>query len=217
MLTTLLLLASAASVEIIDRKGWGAREARSDISTYAEYGHPVATYGTIVLHVTSMGTGVGAAEAKRIQNFHMDVRGFSDIGYNFLIDSEGNVFEGRSLNNVPSHAGRSVEADRARDIRLDPDYGAIGIVFSADTTETLTLDQTAAAIELIRNISSTHPITSVITHTEVRRRLESQGLTPHNDYAPAACPGAGSIEQMIKIRSAVDPDFDPEAYRDIFN
>lgn len=37
----------------------------------------------------------GAAGMRAIQRFHQDVRGWKDIAYNFVIDSNGDVFEGR--------------------------------------------------------------------------------------------------------------------------
>lgn len=36
------------------------------------------------------------ANVRAIQNLHMDSRGWSDIGYHFLVDKLGNIFEGRS-------------------------------------------------------------------------------------------------------------------------
>lgn len=201
---------------IVTRADWQAREPNAGLSTYEQYGLTRPDYTTIVLHVTSMGHASGTAEAHRIQDFHMDQRGFADIGYNFLVDSRGTIFEGRSLDVVPSHAGRSVEADAQHDITRDPDYQSIGIAFSADTDETLSPAQVDAAKWLIRYLQARNPITRIITHTEVRQWLISRGLTPNEEFDPARCPGAGSIEQMIEIRTAVDPSFVPEDYRRLF-
>ncbi|MBD3646900.1 MAG: N-acetylmuramoyl-L-alanine amidase, partial [Pseudomonadales bacterium] len=177
-----LALSTDTEISIIGRDAWHARPPRDDSSTWAEYDRKRPPDTRIVLHVTSMGRGYGEIEMKRIQDFHMDERGFSDIGYNYLIDSDGNIFEGRSLDYVPAHAGRTLEADEGHDITLDPDYGSIGIVFSADTNETLTVSQTDSAVALIDWLEARHPITSVITHTEVRRTIEARGLTPRRDF-----------------------------------
>jgi len=201
---------------IVSRAEWGARPPRDDISTYAQYGLERPAYTRIVLHVTSMGYGEGVAEAKRIQDYHMDERAFSDIGYNYLIDSAGTIFEGRSLDYVPSHAGRSIEGDARHDITLDPDYQSIGIVFSADTNQPLAPAQVESGIRLVKYLEKVHPIDSVITHTEVKQLLLSRGLTPQQDFAPQQCPGPGSVEQMIAIRRAVDAKFDATAYRLLF-
>jgi hypothetical protein len=213
----LLFCASAhAAPDIIDRDQWHARAPRADISTYAEYGLDRPAYTRIVLHVTSKGYGAGVEEMKRIQDFHMDMRGFSDIGYNYLIDSEGSIYEGRSLDFVPSHAGRSIEGDEQHNIRLDPDYQSIGVVFSVDPDQPLTGAQESAVIQLIEYLQDRHPVKQVITHTEIRSLLESRGLTPQQPFDPAVCPGPGSIEQVVRIREAFDPLFDEAAYRLLF-
>jgi len=38
-----------------------------------------------------------------IQNYHMDTRGWSDIGYSFLVGEDGNIYEGRGWTHVGSH------------------------------------------------------------------------------------------------------------------
>ena len=40
---------------------------------------------------------------KRIQNFHIKTKKYNDIAYNFLIGSDGNVYEGRGWKRVGSH------------------------------------------------------------------------------------------------------------------
>jgi N-acetylmuramoyl-L-alanine amidase len=43
---------------------------------------------------------------KNIQNYHMNTRGWADIGYNFLVGEDGNVYEGRGWDRVGAHALR---------------------------------------------------------------------------------------------------------------
>lgn len=43
-------------------------------------------------------------EMQFIQNYHQNARGWIDIGYHFLIDPSGNIFEGRPINVVGAHA-----------------------------------------------------------------------------------------------------------------
>ncbi|GFO44102.1 hypothetical protein PoB_007060700 [Plakobranchus ocellatus] len=44
-----------------------------------------------------------AAAVRSFQDFHMDTRGWDDIGYSFLIGGEGTVFEGRGWDRVGAH------------------------------------------------------------------------------------------------------------------
>lgn len=43
------------------------------------------------------------ARIKNIQEFHMLERHFDDIGYNFLVGSEGSIFTGRGFDKIGSH------------------------------------------------------------------------------------------------------------------
>ena len=75
-------------LEIVPRAAWGARAPRSRF----EIGTPSPE---LWLH-HSAGSESGAAGVRRIQNFHMDGRGWSDIAYSFIIDrSTLTVYEGR--------------------------------------------------------------------------------------------------------------------------
>ncbi|MFT7485104.1 MAG: hypothetical protein ACI9F9_000950, partial [Candidatus Paceibacteria bacterium] len=42
---------------------------------------------------------------QKVQREHMDNEGWADIGYHFMVDSEGRVLEGRSLQYQGAHAG----------------------------------------------------------------------------------------------------------------
>lgn len=48
--------------------------------------------------------GPDTQRIRDIQSYHMDNNGWADIGYNFLIDKDGGVFEGRGWNTVGAHA-----------------------------------------------------------------------------------------------------------------
>lgn len=75
------------SLQIVSRVQWGARSPR-----HRTIGDMVTeTY----LHHTA-GAHQGASSMRAIQNYHMDVRGWSDIAYNFVIDPHDlKVYEGR--------------------------------------------------------------------------------------------------------------------------
>ncbi|XP_014482418.1 PREDICTED: peptidoglycan-recognition protein SC2-like [Dinoponera quadriceps] len=45
-----------------------------------------------------------SAIVRSYQNFHMDDRGWYDIGYNFLVGEDGNVYTGRGWDYVGAHA-----------------------------------------------------------------------------------------------------------------
>lgn len=72
------------------RSQWGARPPKSRRSISD-------TNKIYVHHSVTAGTG-GAQEVRQIQTFHMDGRGWADIAYNWLVDDDGVIYEGRGWN-----------------------------------------------------------------------------------------------------------------------
>lgn len=82
-------------MKIISRAEWGARspKGRDTVSWSSRTG--------VVVHHS------GADDdqtVKEIQRYHMDTKGWSDIGYNFLVDKHGRLYEGRGWAVVGAHA-----------------------------------------------------------------------------------------------------------------
>ena len=85
--------AAATAPEIVTRRQWGADESwRSGRPDYA----PVKM---AFIHHTASGNTYTAAEApavvRAIYAYHTRSLGWSDIGYNFLVDRFGTIYEGR--------------------------------------------------------------------------------------------------------------------------
>ena len=161
---------------IVKRTDWGARAAvtnenitpadiavgRGPISEYINHGVALTpNYMRVILHNTAMmyedkntdnidPKGCGNKQAKYIQDYEMDDDDIkADIGYNFLIDRCGTIYEGRLLSYFPSHAGTTIEEIAQLDIAMDPDFGSIGIAFVGHSNEPLTTQQIEAAEKLI--------------------------------------------------------------------
>ena len=77
---------------VISRAQWGADEKiRLDARVYA----PIRKL--IVHHTASPNKPSSPASVVRfVEQYHASGRGFSDTGYNFLIDHKGNIYEGRA-------------------------------------------------------------------------------------------------------------------------
>jgi hypothetical protein len=71
------------------RATWGARAPRSAAST--------STVNFIIVHHEegSNSSTDWAARVRAVQNLHMDVNGWADIAYNYLVDPNGVPYEGR--------------------------------------------------------------------------------------------------------------------------
>src|SRR5687768_9817876 len=100
-------------MNIIGRKEWGARSPKdSHTTTWASR--------TGVMYHWS-GTDVEPS-IKSIQNYHMDTRGWSDIGYNFLVkNSTGEIFEGRGWLVIGAHCAGHNTANVGICVMMDDD------------------------------------------------------------------------------------------------
>lgn len=89
------------SLDIITRAEWGARRRKSSPDTV----RPVDRRAVMVHYSTGeeLGREDTAEWVREIQSYHMDTHGWQDIGYNFLVDREGRVFEGRGWDAVGAH------------------------------------------------------------------------------------------------------------------
>lgn len=189
-------------LHIISRQEWGAQLPRTGISTYEQYGLATPNYTKIVLHNSALGLKAGSAAVREVQNFHMKKNKWSDIGYNFVIDASGFIYEGRSLNFVPAHAGETVEANSSKNIQLDPDYAAIGIVFLASSQQPFTDAQVESAKKLIHYLAIEHSsVNKLITHAEVKNEIIAMGLTPKGDYHAGMCPGSQTKNNILEIKN----------------
>mgnify|MGYP000161295347 CR=1 FL=1 len=82
-------------MKIIPRAEWGARPPRDRTTT----SWPSRT--EFVVHHSE---GPVTQSVRSIQDFHMDGRGWDDIGYNFLADHRGRIYAGRGWLVVGAHA-----------------------------------------------------------------------------------------------------------------
>ena len=89
------LAAPPGEPAIISRAGWGADEAlKRAPPRYADATHMV------FIHHTDTPNGYAAADVpaiiRSIDVYHVRSNGWNDIGYNFLVDAYGRIFEGRA-------------------------------------------------------------------------------------------------------------------------
>ncbi|MGW0819806.1 peptidoglycan recognition protein family protein [Streptomyces sp. NPDC002845] len=81
-------------LKIISRSNWGARSPR-DVAKV-----PNSERTGFVVHYSAANPN---QTVRAIQNYHMDTKGWWDIGYNFLVDQGGRIYEGRGWDNEGAH------------------------------------------------------------------------------------------------------------------
>ena len=208
---------SAASSQptIIPRAAWGADESlRFDdqgLEPWPEVFQPVQK---IVIHHTA-GPNYDpnpAATMRSIMRYDAITKGWTDIGYNFLIDSGGRIYEGRhsrtyAPGEIPTGedaAGLLVTGAHA----LEFNSGVIGIAMMGTfTNQDLTPAARASLEKLIAWESERHGIdpngaaTYVNPVTGAARTFPN--IAGHRNLASTACPGGVLYATLPALRMAV--------------
>ncbi|MBL8251442.1 MAG: N-acetylmuramoyl-L-alanine amidase [Candidatus Competibacter sp.] len=147
---------------IIPRSEWGAEPP--DARLQNEAGREI--FNTVVIHHSAMRFDEGP---RAIQDAHMRQRGFLDIGYHFVIDGWGRIYEGRSL---------AVHGAHVR----EHNAGTLGIVLTGNYEESEPGAAPLARLKwLIRALMRQYPITHLAGHQDF---LPGQTLCPGKNLEP---------------------------------
>src|SRR5262245_1636222 len=163
---------SGSSLRILPRSSWGPRPMGRDVD-------PMGTPRQITIHHSATpfrGTSEfeTATEIRNIQRIHQSVSGWADIGYHYVVDRVGRIWEARPLSVQGAHAGNR-EANR----------GNIGICLLGNfEEEPIPPKQVEGLKAILAECMSRYKITAkrVYSHREIRslyglRSTECPGRT----------------------------------------
>ena len=168
---------------IISRAGWGADESLADWEP--EYRWPTK----VIIHHTVTYTPDPLATLRAIYYYHAVTRKWGDIGYNYLIDNEGNVYEGRK-------GGEGAVAAHARDYN----YASIGIGLLGDFTEqSVPPPMEGALIEMLAWIADRYGIAA--QGRSPGWGLELPNILGHRDVGSTSCPGEQVYRRLPYLRA----------------
>lgn len=159
---------------VASRAQWGAR------SPNKVCGSVVAPYRVSIHHTAGAGdSGDPEGRMRQIQAFHMDSRGWCDIGYHFVVSQSGNNYQGRSDERRPgAHVGNQ-------------NAGNIGISFMGNFENIQpTQPQLDAAAELMAWIKETYDVPW--NRSSVRGHQEWPGQS-------TACPGKNLLPKVDSL------------------
>ncbi len=139
---------------------------------------------TIVVHHTAI-SDAGPVE---IQELHMDRRGFADVAYHFLIDSDGIIYEGREIDIRGAHVQGF-------------NTGSVGVVLLGNFNETVPSGPQLGSLEKLVDY--------------LRYIYEIRFLAGHKDYPNQSpdgteCPGDNlypllpDMAQKLGMKSGID-------------
>jgi hypothetical protein len=196
-------MALAAGPNVITRAAWGADESKRRNAAGAEIWPPFYTQprAQIVHHtVTTNDPADPAAVVRSIYQYHAVTRGWGDIGYNFLIDHRGNIYEGRYGG---ERDGRIVQGGHA----LQYNSNSIGVALLGTFTEASARPAAATEKSLVELLSFKGKAYSIdpmgpVTLAGTRFAYAVMG---HRDALPGhtQCPGDGVYGRLSSIRTGV--------------
>ncbi len=211
VLETRLTATSIPPPPIIARAHWGADESLgSKRRSFA------AIRKVIVHHTVTPGTDP-AAEVRAILRHHTQARGFDDIGYNFLIDHGGTVYEGRWARAYDDGEVPTGEDTRGRGVvgahASGYNTGSVGIALIGTHSSARVTD--AAMRALASTIAWKVGPRDIDPHGRdafVRVgdgvRVEFENIAGHRDVDATGCPGDGMYVRLAELRDRVSDELD---------
>lgn len=181
---------------IIPRASWGADESYRFVNQDADQGvvwpPSYAPVWKIVVHHTDtqFGWDDPAAIVRAVYYYHAIILGWGDIGYNYLVDYLGNVYEGR-------YGGENVIGGHA----LEFNTGSMGISLVGNYE---TVEPTTEALDgLAKTIAIRAPQVDVTSATDWLTWANVPNLCGHGDVLDTACPGSLLYAKLPLVRGWV--------------
>ncbi|MGA6227926.1 N-acetylmuramoyl-L-alanine amidase [Streptomyces umbrinus] len=202
--------AASAAYTLRSRADWGADESLRYAADGTEIWPPeYYPVQTLTVHHTADGSTNPdpAAVVRAIYRNDTVGKGYGDIGYNFLIDRNGLVYEGRwsGTDGTPAHdaSGRLVTGAHVQGYNS----GNLGIAFLGTLTTTPpTTAARTALIQLLAELAERHAIAPLGKVSYVNPVSGAARVVPaicgHQHWAATDCPGT-VLADMPAIRAEV--------------
>ncbi|MGH3050500.1 MAG: peptidoglycan recognition protein family protein, partial [Gaiellaceae bacterium] len=202
----------AGSPPIIPRSGWNADEAiRKGKPSYADAVH------FAVIHHTAGPNDYTAAQSaaivRGIEVYHVQGNGWNDIGYNFLVDKYGQIFEGRF-----GGVDKPVVGAHAQGFNT----GSVGIaVLGEYGTQEISAAANAALVKLLAwrlDIAHVDPLSTLTWLSGGNPRFPAKtpvvlrAISGHRDTNFTDCPGNAFYAQLPEIAREVAAAGAPKLY-----
>lgn len=119
-----------------------------------------------------------AARIEQIRNVHVRDRRWGDIGYHYIVDRAGTVWEGRALTSQGAHVSENNE------------HNAGILVLGNFDKQTPSTAQLRALVATVARLKQAH-------------RVDVRDIKSHQEINATACPGANLQRQMDTLRRSV--------------
>ncbi len=196
-LTTLAATAASARPPIINRAGWGADESLRRVNPGCTVPRYSATIRAAFVHHTagsnSYTSAQSAALVRGIYAYHVNGRGWCDIGYSFLVDRFGRIFEGR-------YGGIMLPVIGAHTGGYNTDSFGVSLMgtFTSSTPTAAMMEATARVIAWKLDGNYRSPYATVVLAGK-----QFNVIAGHRDAKATDCPGATVYARLPWLRSRV--------------
>lgn len=190
---------------IVSRAKWGADESLG--SSWPEYSKKLkAMYVHHTAGTNSYKESQSAALVRGIYAYHTKSRGWPDIGYQFLVDKYGNIFQGRRDAHVDNPVGAQAGGYNTGTIGIS----AMGNFDTAQPTSALltSISKVVAWKGYLDHVSTKGTVTLTTggstgsgTHAKPGTKVTVPTVLMHKTTNQTACPGRYLAAKMGTIRS----------------
>ena len=202
----------AGAPAIITRASWHADESiRRGAAYYADGVHLAFVHHTV--STNSYTKAQSASIVRGIELYHVKGNGWNDIGYNFLVDKYGQIFEGR-------YGGMTRPVVGAHSMGFNS--GSVGVALIGDYgSSAVTPAARAALVSLLAwrlDLAHADPLSSVVRVSAgnprhaAGRPVTLRTISGHRDVYPTSCPGASLYAELPSLRTAVSRAGLPKLY-----
>jgi hypothetical protein len=205
-------VSSTGTPSIVSRSGWGADEeivrARPIIAPADRLAIVHHTAGT-----NAYTPAQAAAIVRGIELYHVKGNGWNDIGYNFLVDRFGTVYEGRGGGIEKNVIGAHSEGFNT---------GTFGVALIGNYARaTPPKAQRDALVNLLAwrlDVAHIDPLSTVVYASggnakfKAGKNVTLRAISGHRDTGPSECPGAGTYVLLPGIAKRVSLTGLPKLY-----
>lgn len=183
---------------VISRAVWGAAPFKGSPE-------PLGTIKNIVVHhaagFAASDAATGKQRLKDIQKLHQQTRGWRDIGYHFLIDAGGNIYQGRPFFRGTALRDLPQFAIGAHVLNMNPRKLGICLLGCfhppAGSCNDRPSDAALASLEqLVRFICENY-------------KADPREIKTHRDFLKTDCPGDVLFEAVVAMRESLAAQLRP--------
>jgi hypothetical protein len=203
---------SAGTPAIVPRSGWRANEeivrARPVIAPAVRLAVVHHTAGA-----NSYTRAQAAAIVRGIEVYHVEGNGWNDIGYNFLVDRFGTVYEGRAGGMERNVVGAHAEGFN---------YGTTGVALMGNYSHAgptkAQQDALVAVLAWRLDVAHVDPLSTVVYTSGGNAKFRSgkvvtlRAISGHRDTGPSECPGSVAYALLPGIAKRVSVTGLPKLY-----